>query len=108
MTEQSDSLRCSDAQEFERWRNAGELFGRVKKGLGFGDVALYEDDSGLGDFRLQWWFNAKGQRYSAAYTVLDEELASVMSIDLIAANIVSKWKRESKEKFDGKGDLYLG
>jgi hypothetical protein len=98
MSEKSDLLPCSDAQEWERWRNAGELLGRIRKGLGFGDAALYQDESGLGSFRIQWWFNVKGERYSAAYIVTDEELSQAFSIELTADSIIERWKNDAREK----------
>lgn len=98
MNGETVATNCSDAQDWDRWRNAGELWGRVRKGLGFGDVALYQDDSGLGSFRIQWWFNAKGERYSAAYTVTDEALSQTLSIELIADDIIRRWKHDARAK----------
>ena len=103
MTEKSDSLRCSDAQEWERWRNAGELLGRVRKSIGFGRVSLEQDDSGVGEFVLLWSITASGKRYAATWTFNSEELSSVISIDLIAQRIVDDWRNDARNKI-GRDD----
>ena len=95
---QSKHHERTDAQKWERWRNAGELLGRVREGLGFGDAALYQDQSDLRSFRIQWWFNAKGQRHSAAYTVNADELLETLSIEMVADDIIRRWKNAARAK----------
>jgi len=98
----------SDVQEWEHWRNAGELLGRVRKGLGFGYVALDQDDSSFGLFRIQWSFNANGQRYSADYAFTDLDLSKFASIAIVAQSVVKQWKRDAREKLAGNCPQSLG
>lgn len=50
---------------------AGELFGRVGLGLGFGDLALFK---GYAAFTLQWTLTINGVKYVRTHTVADQEL----------------------------------
>ena len=93
MNKQSESSRCSDAQEWQRWRNAGELFGRVKTGLGFGELALYDDGEFFAGFTLQWSFKAKGQRYVRTHSVTVHDLVVCVSLEAYANHIVVLMKK---------------
>lgn len=63
----------SASRKWERWRDAGEIFGRVKLGIGFGDLCLYESPGNHDAFSIQWWFHAAGNRYSQkiCFNVID-------------------------------------
>jgi hypothetical protein len=57
-----------------QYRIAGEIFGRLITELGFGDLAMLNDPSGVAGVMYQWSFNAKGKRYGSQYVISFDEL----------------------------------
>jgi ribosome-associated toxin RatA of RatAB toxin-antitoxin module len=83
--------------EFEHYRAAGELFGRLRARLGFGHLSMHSNEECLITF--SWRFNAKGQRYAVDYCFTFEELADQSEEYFIklAEHVVDQWKSQAKE-----------
>jgi hypothetical protein len=76
----------------ESYRIAGELYGRLKQELGFGELVMLSHNSSI---MFQWDFSAKGKRYRC------QEAVSLMSlhhmdIETLTTQISSGWKREHR------------
>lgn len=89
---------CSGSREWERWRDAGELFGRVKMGLGFGDVSLCENTDNLRGFSIQWWFNARGKRWSQKWCFDDRDIEMRGGPERMANDLVEMFKENARSK----------
>jgi hypothetical protein len=74
-------------------RAAGEMYGRLSDALGFGDLSMRSCDTG---FVFRWVFNAKGQRHTSEWAVLDFELSEEY-IWTIAENVAESWKNEHRK-----------
>jgi hypothetical protein len=81
----------------DRYRVAGEIFGRLITELGFGDLAMLNEPAGI---MYQWSFNAKGKRYAGQYMMSFEELtvASLCKdrqhVEHFVKHMAEGWKME--------------
>ena len=104
-----DCERCQFIREIERLKKlvmgsgdsriysaAGELFGYLRKGLGFGDLVMFErtwgDSTSPQAISYRWGFDANGKRHGIEHTVSIVELEHIRSVDAFAFNIITKWK----------------
>lgn len=76
---------------------AGELFGRVGLGLGFGDLALFK---GYAAFTLQWTLTINGVKYVRTHAVTDQELHyadTEKAMDSLAKTIYEALREDARK-----------
>jgi hypothetical protein len=84
-------------QELELWRNAGELYGRIKKRLGFGSCSLSDDFGPMpGGFVFNWSFNHRGERYERNFFIGNVELVTCFSLEAMANAVGDRLKNEAR------------
>ena len=81
------------ANDYEKYAAAGELFGRLRDCLGFGDLAMFSKSPGV--ITYQWTFNGRSGLYCQESSVTFEVLAAYSSRSL-AFNISEQWKQKAK------------
>jgi hypothetical protein len=81
--------------EFEHYRTAGELFGRVRAHLGFGDLSMRSDDHTV---TFSWRVRSKGHGYAGDYAFSFEELVDQPEERLaqIVEHVTELWKHGAR------------
>lgn len=90
--------------EFEHYRTAGELFGRLRAHLGFGHLSMHLNECSV---KFSWRFNAKEKRYAFDVSFTFEELATQTEgyFAKLAEDIADRWKSESRAASGNKSRL---
>jgi len=87
-------------KEYQDWRLAGELFGRLRAALGFGDLTMVgSDSSDPSDPSViyRWSFKARGQRHSVARVVPFRQLGQWRSVPAFAESLATVFKSKFRE-----------
>lgn len=81
---------------------AGELFGRLRESLGFGELVMFTRTWGQSApprvMAYQWTFKAKGERYCCEESVPFEELEHLRSIESLASHLSDKWNHQHRRQ----------
>lgn len=78
---------------YAAYRVAGEMFGRLKTALGFGDLVMYEKDRTI---IFQWEFSAKQKRYCSSFSIDFLEIAVRKEWAGYPEEIAERWKNEHR------------
>jgi hypothetical protein len=88
----------SDSVEWEQWRKAGELCGRIQNGMKFGYVTLCRNRSADRCFIVKWRFNAANAQYSSEHMLDPLELDRI-DVELLADWCINKFCKEYYDEF---------
>lgn len=87
-----ESINQVDAYVADRL--AGEFFGRLRDGLGFGELRMQSDHQQV---VYLWFFKAKGETYRSGVTVEFFELLTLRrSLKDMADEVIRNWKSGHK------------
>lgn len=79
--------------ELAKYKAAGELFGRIHKMLGFGELSMFTGPESLQMFTYRWTFKANGELHCSQEVVNVLQLVvNDQSIESRSGGIVNKWK----------------
>lgn len=91
--------RSSDC--YTAYRAAGEVFGRLRQALGFGELVMFTRTCGQSAspraVSFQWAFKAADQRYCCEENVTMIELTNLRSLEAFANHLCDKWKNEHRK-----------
>ena len=77
---------------------AGELFGHLRKALGFGELTMTTRTWGQAKppnaVVYEWEFDQNGRVYQLAEVVSSEMLFNAWGIEAFARQLAAKWKRQ--------------
>ena len=79
--------------QLELYRTAGELFGRLRQSVGFGELVMIAEDRAVS---FRWTFKSGNERYYCQWTSTDVELSHIEHIESFADDIASGWKAEHR------------
>ena len=82
-------------ETYQDWRLAGELFGRLRAAIGFGDLTLVASDSSDPSdpsVIYRWMFEARGKRHSVARVVSFRQLGQLRSVPAFAESLAIVFK----------------
>ena len=83
------------SNDYARYAAAGELFGRLRDRLGFGDLVMFSKSPGV--ITYQWTYKARSDLYCQEFSVAFDVLAAY-SANSLAFNISEQWKRKVQEE----------
>ena len=89
------------SDELDFYRLAGEIFGRLKRDLGFGELSMSSHQSGI---HYAWTFNAKKRRYAVTRVIARDELTLTRYPGMLAESIVAEWKSDARRKLDTESE----
>jgi hypothetical protein len=81
----------AERDDWVDYRVAGEVFGRLNLGLGFGDLSMVQEQTRI---TYSWMFKAGKRRYCCEEMVSLRRLSLDPSIERFVEILVDKWKRE--------------
>lgn len=91
--------RSSDC--YTAYRAAGEVFGRLRESLGFGELVMFTRTWGESapprSVAFQWTFKAGDRRYCCEENVSFIELKHLRSVEAFAGRLSDKWKHEHRK-----------
>ena len=76
-------------KEFEDYRRAGELFGRLETELCFGSLSMHVECQ---FFVFQWRFEAKGNPYGQQLAVAGADLMTESDLNRLAETTATAWR----------------
>ena len=79
----------------DEYKAAGELFGHLRKGLGFGDLTMSCPD--INAVVFHWSFTSDGKRHSQQETIPLEDLPKSNHIKEHAQYLALRWKRDARQ-----------